>query len=593
MKRILVILWVLLASVSVASGQSVQYDVFLDSPETHFFRVEMTIQNAPSQGVLQVAIPAWCCLYQIRDFAQYVQGVQVRANGQSALKTEKIDKSTWQIAGKIPAEIRIGYRVFGNSLSPFGTQLNVKHAFINPALILFYVVQGRNWPVTVVYHKPKDWKILTAAQRDETQKNLFRANSYDELVDNPVEIGHFKKISFQCDSASYEAGFYDYHNEFSLNRFEEMLKRIVHAETIDLMHDVPFKRYVFIFQIVDSYGSGMEHANSSVISFNRQRAAGDVFDLASLIAHEFFHVWNVKRIKPKNLFRYDWTKENYTRALWFAEGGTCYYAALVRQRAKFWNQQQLLDHFAERITQEENDSGRFIESPEMASFNAWFEKYPWYLRPENSISYYRSGEIISFLLDLKIRLDTKNRFSLDDVLRTMNGLFAKRNRPYNDSQDILAVINSLTGKDYSEFFEKYISGTKRPPYELIFQAAGLNFRKKTQEIPDPGFTAERNFDQPFVVTTVEAGSPAQKAGLQVNDRVLGVNGKPTGLYIEDSFKGLKAGDRVILQIKRGNKEQNLSYKIRMRSKKQYVLTVGKNISDVQNKMLKQWFEGKP
>ena len=593
MKRVFVILWMLLVSVPAASGQSVHYDVNLDSPETHFFRVEMTIQNPLSRDTLQVAIPAWCCLYQIRDFAQYVQNVRVEARGPSALKLEKIDKSTWQITGDIPAKLRVNYRVFGNNLSPFGTQLNPKHAFINPALILFYVVRGRDWPVTVVYHKPKDWKILTAARAIETQKNAFRANSYDELVDNPVEIGSFKRISFQSDGAVYEAGFFDFHNAFSLNTFKEMLKRIVHAETVDLMHDVPFKRYVFIFQLVDSYGSGMEHANSCVISFNRKRAAADVFDLTSLIAHEFFHVWNVKRIKPKNLFRYDWTKENYTRALWFAEGGTCYYAALVRERAGFWNRQQLLDHFAERITQEENDPGRLIESPEMASFNAWFEKYPWYVRPANSISYYRSGEILSFLLDLKMRLDTKNRFSLDDVLRTMNGFFAKRNSPYNDSQDILAVINSLTGKNYGEFFKKHVAGTKRPPYEAIFREAGLDFKEETKTVPDPGFSAERNFDQPFVVTRIEAGSPVQKAGLQVNDQVLEVNGSPTGLYIEDSFKGLKAGDRVILQIKRGNKISTLSYQLRMTSKKRYVLKVGEGLTDFQKKMLNQWFEGKP
>ncbi|NOY78495.1 MAG: M61 family metallopeptidase [Calditrichaeota bacterium] len=593
MKRIFIILWVLLVSVPGVRGQSVRYDVFLDSPETHFFRVEMTIQNAPAEDTLKVAIPAWCCLYQIRDFAQYVQMVQAKDRQNRALPIQKSDKQTWMISTEKSSILKVSYRVFGNDLSPFGTQLNSKHAFINPALILFYVVQGRDWPVTVVYHKPKDWRILTAAQKVKTKENAFRANSYDELVDNPVEIGRFEKLSFQSDGATYDVGFYDYHNEFSLNKFKEMLKRIVHAETISLMHDVPFKRYVFIFQIVDSYGSGMEHANSCVISFNRQRAAADVFDLTSLIAHEFFHVWNVKRIKPKNLFRYDWTKENYTRALWFAEGGTCYYAALVRKRAGFWNRQQLLDHFAERITQEENDPGRKIESPEMASFNAWFEKYPWYVRPENSISYYRSGEILSLLLDLKMRVDTKNRFSLDDVLRVMNGFFAKRHIPYNDSQDILAVINSLTGKDYSDFFKKYVSGTERPPYETIFRAAGLDFKKETETVPDLGFTAERNFDQPFVVTTVETGSPAQKAGLDVNDRVLEVNGKPTGLYIEDSFKGLKAGDRVVLRIKRGNKEQNIAYKIGMKSKKQYVITAGKRLSAFQDELLNQWFAGKP
>ncbi|HDZ13173.1 MAG TPA: M61 family peptidase [Bacteroidetes bacterium] len=592
MKRIYGMIFVLLVLFSTAFAQSVHYDVFLDTQETHFFRVKMTIRNAPEE-TLNVAIPAWFGLYQIRDFAQYVQRVRAENENRQRISMTKIDKQTWQIIPGTSGTIQISYRVFGNDLSPFGTQLNTKHAFINPAMILFYLVNGRNRPVTITYHKPEKWKIITAADRMENRNASFKAGSYDELADNPVEIGNFTKRSFTSDGAVYDAAFYDYHKEFDLNRFTEMLKRIVHYETVQLMHDVPFKRYVFLFQLVDSHGSGMEHTNSCVISFNRARAHRDVFELSSLIAHEFFHAWNVKRIKPKTLFRYDWTKENYTRALWFAEGGTSYYAALTRERADFWTRRQLLDHFAKRITQEENDPGRFIQSPEMASFNAWFEKYPWYERPENSISYYRSGEILSFLLDLKMRLDTRNRFGLDDVMRTMNGLFAKRNIGYNDSRDVLAVMNSLTGKDYSDFFARYISGTERPPYEKIVGRAGLTLRKTLKELPDPEFTAERNFDKPFVVTTVENESPAQKAGLRINDRIVKINGKPTELYIRDSYKGMKKGDQVTLLIKRGSREELLSYKLKMTSKPSFSLQMQKKRSEFQMKLLNDWFEGKP
>ncbi len=576
-------------------AQSIHYDVYLRHPEKHFFQVEMHIQDISKtqSESLQVAIPAWCCLYQIRDFAQFVQDVRGTDQSSRRLPVQKQDKQTWQFPVLGARTVTISYRVFGNDLSPFGTQFNKRHAFINPALILFYVPSGRDWPVTVTYHTPPNWKILTAAESVPNKEKSFQAPSYDVLVDNPVEIGTFKTRSFESDGARYDVAFYNYRNSFSMNQFLEMLQRIVHYETVELMHDVPYKRYVFLFQVVDSYGSGMEHSNSCVISFNRARARGNVFDLASLIAHEFFHVWNVKRIKPKNLFRYDWTKENYTRALWFAEGGTNYYAALTRQRAGFWSGEELLSHFARRITQQENDPGRFIESPEQASFNCWFEKYPWYVRPENSISYYRSGEILAFLLDLKIRLDTHNRFSLDDVMRTMNGLFAKRQMGYNDSDDILTVINSLTGKDYSDFFEHFIAGTDRPPYEEIFEKAGLQFKKIQESVPEPGFTAERNFDQPFVVTSVRKNSPAAKAGLQVDDRVLKVNGLPTGLYIEDSFQNLTKGASVDLLIQRGGKSIHIVYRLSMKKREKFVLRPAKNQTDFQKSLQKNWLEGLP
>ncbi len=593
-RRLFYLLIVLLLPAGLAA-QTIHYDVFFPKPDSHFFQVEMTIRNVQSTPAksLRVAIPAWCCLYQIRDFAQYVQEVRAVSDSGDSLDIRKIDKQTWQFPTHGLKAVKISYLVFGNDLSPFGTQVNSRHAFINPALILFYVPTGRNWPVTVTYHAPADWRILTAAQRIPGTKNQFEAPSYDALVDNPVEIGTFEKRSFSSDGARYEVGFFDYRGNFDLDKFVVLLKRIVHYETTELMHDIPFKRYVFIFQVVDSYGSGMEHANSCIISFNRSRAKRDVFDLTSLIAHEFFHVWNVKRIKPRHLFRYDWTKENYTLALWFAEGGTSYYAALTRERTGFWQAQELLSHFANRITQEENDPGRFIESPEQASFNCWFEKYPWYVRPENSISYYRSGEILSFLLDLKIRLDTKNRFSLDDVLRTMNGLFAKRHLGYNDSKDILAVVNSLTGKSYDQFFEKYISGTKCPPYERILGEAGLNLVRVEESVPNPGFTAERNFDKPFVVTSVEKGAPAGKAGLQVNDRVLEVNGKPTGLYIEDSFRGLAAGTPVDLLVRREGNLRHISYRLTMKKRARFVLTAATNQTEFQRTLIDNWLKGLP
>ncbi len=595
MKRFIGLFFLPLLFSTTLSAQSIQYDVFLDDPGSHFFRVNMTVQNVQksNRDTLSVAIPAWCCLYQIRDFAQYVQNVRAQTETGAPLEIRKKDKQTWQVPIGKTGSVTMSYRVFGNDLSPFGTQLNKKHAFINPALILFYLPEERNWPVSVTFHAPANWRILTAATPVPGQVNQFRAASYDDLVDNPVEIGNFVKRSFTSDGARYDVGFYDYQNSFDFNEFVEMLKRIVHEETVEILHDVPFKRYVFLFQIVDSYGSGMEHANSCVISFNRNRAQKNVQDLVSLIAHEFFHVWNVKRIKPKNLFRYDWTKENYTRALWFAEGGTSYYAALVRERAGFWTEADLLSHFAKRITQEENDPGRFVESPEQASFNCWFEKYPWYVRPENSISYYRSGEILSFLLDLKMRLDTRGRFGLDDVLRFMNGWFAKRQVGYNDSADILGIVNSLTGKNYADFFRDYVSGTKRPPYEILFKQVGLRFVSQEEKVPDPGFSAERNFDKPFVVTAVEPRSGASKAGLHLNDQVLKVNGHPTGLYIEDSFRHFPEGKWVDLLVRRGSKTLHLKYRLTFKTVKKYRLERAAAPTNLQKRILNDWLAGLP
>jgi len=603
---------------------TISYDVFLTDRANHFFDVYLTLENVNTPSI-RLALPAWSNLYQIRDFAQYVQRFQAFNSAGEPLRFWKIDKQTWHIEASggqylsprslgegsgqgLPGQgpwvrvnlpgretnsrkVVISYRVFANELSPFSAQLDDRHAFLNGALIFMYVVGGRDLPVTVTFHPPKGWKIATALKKDPQNPYRFYATSYDQLVDCPVEIGAFERHQFEVGGATYEVVLFDYRGEFRIENFLSMIRKIVSYQTLDLMRDVPFNRYVFIFHLIDEYGSGMEHSNSAVISFNRERVRRDVFDVAGIIAHEFFHVWNVKRIKPVGLFRYDFTRENYTRALWFCEGVTSYYAAMTRFRTGFWNRDQLYAHLSERITALQNRPARKIQSVEEASFHAWFEKYPWYQRPENSISYYCKGELLGFLLDLKIREVTDNQRSLDDVMRFMNWWFGKRRVGFRDSEDILWVINSLAQTDFSKFFDKYIRGTEELPYQECLAFAGLKLREEVVSVPDPGFHAERNFDQPMTVNRVVSGGPAQKAGLQVGDEIVAINGKSPGLYLRDSFQGLQKGDPVEIRIRRGSVERILRFQLGGKESRSYHILEDPHATERQRRIRQGWLKG--
>jgi predicted metalloprotease with PDZ domain len=297
----------------------------------------------------------------------------------------------------------------------------------------------------------------------------------------------------------------------------------------------------------------MEHANCTAIS------AGSIEGAAATAAHEFFHLWNVKRIRPQTLEPVDYTKEQYTRALWFAEGITSTYGAYALERSGVFTKEQWYGDLGEQITELQARPARLWQSVEESSLDAWLEKYDDYRQPDRSISYYNKGQIDGVLLDLAIRDATGNKKSLDDVMRGMNEQYAKAGRFYNDSEGIRGVVEEVAGQSFEEFFRRYVAGTDEIPYDKFLAAAGLEVKIDSNQLADLEFRAARAPGTGPVVAQVTTGSPAEAAGLQKGDILLGIDGEGLPRNIRGWLRDHHAGEIVKLRVRRDGEEKEISY----------------------------------
>jgi predicted metalloprotease with PDZ domain len=473
--RGLLVLALILLAVRPAAA-TIRYRVSFDHPEQHLFHVAMTLEA--EQQKLVVALPAWNALYQVRDFSYRVRDLHASAHSQHSvpLQVVAVDKQTWRIfTAQLPAEsaqddVEIDYAIAWDDPGPFNSQINAHHAFINLAEILMYVPDGRAENTEITFQNvPADWKIISELPAGASADS-FVAPSYDALVDAPVEAGKFDEFAFDNSGAHFRVVVdADDWNNSSKRRLEEELRRIT-AYELHLMAGPPFQEYTFFFHIgpyAETGGGGMEHSNSTAI------AATTVGRAAAIAAHEFFHAWNVKRIRPQSLEPVDYTKEQYTRALWFAEGVTSTYAAYVLERSGLWSKDQFYADLSSQVCELQSRPARLWQSVENSSLDAWLEKYDAYREPDRSISYYNKGQILGVLLDLAIRNATNNHKSLDDVMRRMNDEYAKAGKFYDDGQGIRAVVEEASGRSFEDFFRRYVSGTNEIPYNDFLAAAGL------------------------------------------------------------------------------------------------------------------------
>jgi predicted metalloprotease with PDZ domain len=405
---------------------------------------------------------------------------------------------------------------------------------------------------------PDGWRVASGVSAGATQARrgtMFTtdAKTYDDLVDGPIEIGKFEE--FQLTGIKPEIWVVIHGDNWKKKKVEEDLKRICEYE-LKLMEGAPFERYTFILHIgKGSGGGGMEHAGSTAIG-----APSDEY-LSGVAAHEFFHLWNVKRIRPATLEPVDYAKEQYTRALWFAEGVTNTYGAYTLVRSGIWSKEQFYADLGAQITELENRPANRWQSAEQSSLDAWLEKYPLYNQPEYSISYYTKGQVLGDLLDILIRDRTENEKSLDDVLRAMNSEFAKRGKTYRDSLDVRLTVEEIAGGSFEEFFGKYVAGIEPFPYEHALALAGLELRIMEHRRPTLGFTAARDANGALVVQSVVADSPAQLADLRVGDTILIWNGGELPRRTDRWLREQKAGDFLKLWVGREGKKLSLEFRL--------------------------------
>jgi len=463
----------------IASAQTVHYSVSMPQPATHIFRIEMTIDK-PGASSVELALPAWNALYQIRDFSQFVQ--DLHAN----VPFKRVDKESWRFNTQADGRLSVTYGVLANEWSAFSSQLDETHAFFNSAGLLLLWNARRELPLELSITPPAGWQVATSLGPSETPFT-YRAANYDELVDCPVDIGKLDLYNFVVDGVPFQISVDGSHRDYDRTELTTMVEQIVRTE-VHLMNDMPMKHYTFIYHFNDNDrgGGGMEHRDSTAIHFTVRPGVRSVRSIAGVTAHEFFHLWNVKRIRPQGLEPVDYFKENYTSALWFSEGVTSYYGDLTLKRSGIMNKQDFLNALADQILMLQSRPAHRTQSAAESSLMTWYDIYPYYRQPDQSISYYNKGLLIGLLLDLKIRNATDNKGSLDTVMRYLNENYAKKNRFFEDDYGVERAITAATGVNLDADYQAFVFSTAELPYADVLRLAGLELNgDRIREISNP------------------------------------------------------------------------------------------------------------
>lgn len=537
-------------------------------------------------GELTVQMPAWNALYQIRDFSNHVQDLE--ASGERGkLPIEKVDKQTWHIHGN--GEIKVSYATFWDEAGPFATQLNSEHAFVNPAMVFLYVPERRSAAVAILLRNvPANWSVATSSDWSIGQDGRNRwitisSPSYDALADAPIEVGTFKEVIVPRVPANIRAVIHG--DGWSQKKIEEDLSKICSYE-VKLMDGAPFEHYTFILHLgKGAGGGGMEHANSTAIGL----PSDDFLD--NVAAHEFFHLWNVKRIRPVTLEPVDYTKEQYTRALWFAEGVTSTYGAYTLMRTGIWSKDRAYADLSDQISELESRPASHWQSAEESSLDAWLEKYPLYNGPDYSVSYYTKGQVLGVLLDFLIRDRTNNAKSLDDVMRGLNSDFAKQGKLYRDSLDIRLEAEKVAGGSFEDFFRDYVAAAKPLPYEQTFALAGLEVRHRETKVAVLGFTPDREAGGGVPVRAVDDGSPAAGAGLRPGDVITNWNGGEVPRSLRRWVRDRQPGESVKVHIRRDDKDLNLEFKLGEEQEVRYQVAEDANAGEKARRIREGWLRG--
>lgn len=572
-----------------ASG--IEYEVSLAHRADHLVGVKAFFHS--SQESRDFQLPVWNALYQVRDFSQFVGKVEARDENGEPLPVQKMDKTTWRLEGDGACQ-SLAYDIYADEAGPFGAQLNDEHAFFNWAEVLVYAADERNAPITLrLKDIPQGWRVrdggvFGAYDPASGKPAVAHVNGYDRLADSPFEIGRFEETSFTEGGATYHVVVHAAPGDANINEISAMLQKVV-AAAVDWMQDRPLTEYTFIYHFPKGpAGGGMEHAFSTAIDASAQTPSSAV---ASVSAHEFFHLWNVKRIRPQSLEPIDYTKEQYTRALWFSEGVTSTVSEHILFRAGLIDEKQFLQRLARQIGQLESRPAHKTQSVEESSLDTWYDKYPYYRRPERSISYYNKGQIVGVLLDLEMRQVSQGKHSLRDLFQYMNETYAKKGTFFPDSLGVQMAAESLTGGRFDEFFEKYVAGTDDLPYQQLFRTVGLEVARRHVQTAYAGMTLGRAIGQQPSVVRVDEDGPAAEAGVQVGDVVEEINGAVVNGTAASQLAAMGPGDTVRLKLRHNGQRREVKLKLASHQAEEYSLQDIVDITPAMRARRAAWLRG--
>lgn len=505
------------------SFMRITYILEMRDPQNSFFQVTINVDGV-SEEITLITMPAWTPgSYAIRDFARNVRLLKARTPENEFLEIQRKDKSTWKVLNGNNRSFTISYEVYAGEFSVRESHMDSTHAYLNGTSVFMYLEGYKDQSSELIIKPYGDWKISTGLEK--IGENRFRATNYDILVDSPIEIGLHRSYFFNVDGKEHEIAIYGNGNQDD-ERIVNDTKKIVETYRT-MMGTLPYKRYVFIIHLTDENGGGgLEHLNSNTIDIERFSFSdrSKYVNFLGIVSHEFFHLWNIKRIRPAELGPFNYKEENYTTMLWVGEGITNFYGNLTLLRAGLITREEYLKHLSNIIFQYEMTPGTKYESASDSSFDAWIKLYRQSPNNTNSyVSYYLKGEILGIMISGRICEYTKGQKTLDDLFRHMMDKYNKDGRGYTE-KDFIASLVEVSSLDFAPFFSKYVKDTENIDFQKELARIGLEINPVYGDDKGPhGFLGILVPPGKKVVHAVLENSPAQKCGISPNDEIVAID----------------------------------------------------------------------
>lgn len=574
------------------AAPSMSITVSMEQPTAHYYHVVLRADGL--QGEFQdFKMPVWTPgYYQIMDYAKRVKDFRAEDGAGRPLAWEKTAKNTWRVRTGKAATVVASYDVYAFTRFVADSYLADDGGFITPTGAFMHVAGRLNDPVALTVVPPDGWKrVSTGLDPVAGRPNSFTAPDFDTLYDCPILVGNQEILTFEAAGRPHTVAAYDL-GSVDRKKFTGDLAKIVEAAAA-LMGELPYRHYTFL--IIGPGGGGLEHLNSTAVTLNPDSLADahGYQGWLSFIAHEYFHLFNVKAIRPVALGPFDYDRENYTNMLWFSEGVTVYYELLLLNRAGLMARKDVLEQLGSTIADYENAPGRRHQTAVLSSFDAWDGYFGRGEHAANTaISYYDIGCGLGLLLDLGIREASKGRSSLDDVMRTLYRTFYKEKKRGFTDREFRDVCEKAAGVPLGEIFDIFAATTGKWDYARYLGWAGLAIDLEPKPIADPWFGASiQDQNGTAAVSVVEPGSPAALAGLSAQDKILAIDGeRVTPRSLPGALKARGDGARVKVLYERRGRTGETEVALGRKSEPSYRITPLENPTPAQKALLDAWLK---
>ncbi len=586
-KKILVFLLILLFSNGVFAKE-IEYKLVIENPHQNYFKIEIAYEIGEKQFV-DFIMPAWTPgSYVIKDWAKNVIQVLAKNSKQENLEVSKIDKQTWRVISNNSDKIVLSYKVYAYTRGkPYHAHIEKDFAFYNGALLFMYVRGQKEKPCNIQYLYPDDWDVHTSLQI-KLNENHYQAANYDEFIDCPAFLGKLAKFSFEVAGIPHyvvmNAG-YEYNEEQITNDLSKLINWFY-----GLFGEIPYNHYTFFLRISDPGSGGIEHLYSNISSITPASLSGDIDDYAyynkllMLESHEYFHLFNVKRIRPTGLGPFDYTKEVYTKMLWVSEGFTSYYTHRPLVKAGVIIEEKAFKSWSKYYNGLINNTALHLKPVAQYSYDAWLRSDI----PDYSFRvYYSKGALIAMMLDFDMRFKTNHQKSIDGFFSYLYHNIYKKNITF-DINTFLDYLNDYSEIDYTEFFGKYVLGIEKIPFEEYLNKAGIELEIET-ELPYLGIKLDTKIKDTPVVFYVYPNSPADKLEIGRGDIITELAGEMVAKENwNDLISNLEIGEEM--EIKWNHNDQLQSGNIKTAKKRitAYKIQRKSNITEKQTEFMEKW-----